>query len=197
MVGFIMVRKRRIWFPGAAYHITCRGNHRNDIFKDEEDFLVYLTILEAAKHEYPFVLIAYCLMTNHVHLLIKTKETDTGKIMKKINLSYAIYFNNKFNYVGHLFQGRYFAELIEDDAQMLSTSRYIHLNPIRAKMVSKPSDYEWSSYSMYIGEKVEKHIDSLIILNRFKDKSRKLYKEYVESSLIMDLMEEELDGLSG
>jgi hypothetical protein len=108
-----------------------------------------------------------------------------------------MYFNNKYKYVGHLFQGRYFAELIIDDAQMLSTSKYIHLNPIRAKMVKRPSDYEWSSYSMYIGEKIEKHIESYIILNRFKEHSRKLYKEYVESSLIMSLMEEDLNGLSG
>lgn len=192
-----MVRKPRIWFPGAAYHITCRGNHRNDIFKDQEDYLVYLTILEEAKHEYPFILIAYCLMTNHVHLQIKTKEIDTNKIMKKINQIYTMYFNNKYNYVGHLFQGRYFAELIIDDAQMLSTSRYIHLNPIRAKMVKRPEDYEWSSYSMYIGEKVEKHIESFIILSRFKGQCRRLYKEFVESSLIMSLMEEGLDGLSG
>lgn len=191
-----MARKPRIWFSGAAYHITCRGNHRNDIFKDQEDYLVYLTVLEDAKQEYPFTLIAYCLMTNHVHLQLKTKEIDLSKIMKKINQSYTRYFNNKYNYVGHLFQGRYFAELIIDDAQMLSTSRYIHLNPIRAKMVSRPSDYEWSSYSMYIGEKTEKHIESFIILSRFKEQSRKLYKEYVECSLLMNLVEENLNGLS-
>lgn len=192
-----MVRKQRIWFPGVSYHITCRGNYRNDIFKDEEDFLVYLTFVEEAKNEYSFMLITYCLMTNHVHLQIKTKETDTGKIMKKINQSYAIYFNNKYNYIGHLFQGRNFAELIENDEQMLSTSRYIHLNPVKAKMVTKPTDYEWSSYSMYIGEKNEKNIDSRITLYRFKEESRKLYKEYVESSIIMNLMEENLDGISG
>jgi hypothetical protein len=130
-------------------------------------------------------------MTNHVHLQIKTNEIGPSKIMKKINQSYTMYFNNKYNYVGHLFQGRYFAELIVDDAQMLSTSKYIHLNPIRAKVVSIPSDYEWSSYSMYIGEKIEKHIESQVILSRFKGQSRKLYKEYVESSLVMKLMEEE------
>ena len=102
-----MPRKNRIWYPGALYHIMCRGNHRNDIFRDDEDRQVYITKLREAKEYYDFNLFSYCLMTNHVHLQIETKDIELGILMKRINMTYAIYFNQKYNFVGHLFQGRY------------------------------------------------------------------------------------------
>lgn len=173
-----MGRKNRIWFPGALYHITCRGNRKADIFKDREDYLNYLKVVEETKAKYPFGLIAYCLMTNHIHLQIRTNEIDTSKIMKLINQNYAKYFNHKYDYVGHLFQGRYFAELITDDEQMMLTSKYIHLNPVRAMMVKNPSEYEWSSYNVYIGNRNEEIIETGRILYRFN--SRLLYREFVE-----------------
>jgi len=90
-------------------------------------------------------------MTNHVHILIATKEKQLGYFIGRVNSMYAKYFNDKYNYIGHLFQDRYFSELIEDDKQMLTTSQYIHLNPVRANMVNLPEDYEWSSFTT--GEK--------------------------------------------
>lgn len=96
---------------------------------------------------------------------------------------YAKYYNKKYNYIGHLFQDRYYSELIENDAQMLEASRYIHLNPVRAKMVEKPDIYQWSSYSMYIGNQKENFICINRILYYLKDKSRELYKKYVESAI--------------
>ncbi len=182
-----MARRPRIWYEGASYHITCRGNHQNDIFNDRSDYKVYLRILEKVKGELDFNLCAYCLMTNHVHLLIQTKESSISDIMKKINMLYVNYYNRKYNKVGRLFQGRYGAKLIGDHAYLLELSRYIHLNPVRANIVEKPEEYEWSSYSMYIGLMREKLIHSEDILDRFAaHKSRSIYKEFVEMGMRKD-----------
>jgi len=144
-----MPTPKLIWYEGAIYHITTRGNHRNDIFRDEEDFQVYLTVIEEGLIYYShlnYELITYCLMDNHVHLIIKTGKEPLTKIMRRINSIYTRYFNKKYNYIGHLFQAKYFAEVIEDDKQILETSRYVHLNPVKAKMVHIPEEYKWSDY---------------------------------------------------
>lgn len=172
-------------------NITARGNHRNDIFREEEDFQVYLTLIKEAIEYYEeskYEIICYCLMTNHVHLLIRTEEQPIGKIIGRINSMYAKYFNNKYNYIGHLFQDRFYSEIIEDDKQMLSASRYIHLNPVRANMVQKPEEYKWSSYAMFIGKEKKKLISSEKILSYFKEENRReLYKKFVESAIKIKL----------
>ena len=186
-VGEIMTTPKRVWYEDAAYHITVRGNHRNDIFRDDEDFQYYLTVIEEALlyyGKYNYQLICYCLMDNHVHLMIKTDDKPLANLISRISSIYTRYFNKKYNYIGHLFQDRYYSELIEDDKQMLETSRYVHLNPVKAKMVETPSEYRWSSYTMFIGKKVEKLINSDIVLKYFKyDNKHKLYKEFVESKI--------------
>ncbi|EQB88399.1 REP element-mobilizing transposase RayT [Clostridium punense] len=177
-----MGTKPRVWYPGAAYHVTARGNHKNDIFKDKQDFQVYLSIIEQAIEYYEnmYEVICYCLMTNHVHMLVETKEKQLGYFVGRVNSIYAKYFNSKYDYVGHLFQDRYFSSLIENCGQMLVTSQYIHLNPVRANMVNRPEDYEWSSYSMIIGLRKEKLIKCNKILSYFHEKnSRERYKEFV------------------
>ncbi len=179
-----MPKKKRIWYPGAIYHIMSRGNRRSDLFKDREDYEVYLTILKETMEKYPYIIYSYCLMTNHIHIQLETKDIEIWKIMRYINLSYSRYFNNKYNFIGHLFQGRYKAEIIENDAYNLQTSRYIHLNPVKASMVKRPIAYEWSSYSVYMGVKNSEIVTEEKILAYFKNNSRKLYKEYVESKLI-------------
>lgn len=193
-----MTRKRE-WYKGATYHVTVRGNRRNDIFRDKEDFEYYLNTIEEALLyyiHYNYKVICYCLMDNHVHLMIKTDIEVLGKLMGRISAAYTRYFNKKYNYIGHLFQDRYYSELIENDIQMLETSRYIHLNPVRAKMVKNPAEYIWSSYNMFIGNKKEKIIDSSFILNYFKYKDRaELYIKFVESEFeeFKKLQEDELD----
>jgi REP element-mobilizing transposase RayT len=181
-----MTRKRE-WYEGAAYHVTVRGNRRNDIFRDKEDFEYYLSITEEALLYYTqfnYKVICYCLMDNHVHLMIKTDKEPLGKLIGRISALYTRYFNKKYNYIGHLFQDRYFSELIKSDAQMIETSRYIHLNPVRANMVKKPEEYVWSSYSMFIGEKEEKLISSEKILSYFRKENKgELYKEFVERKI--------------
>jgi len=124
-----MTNKARVWYPNAAYHITTRGNRRNDIFRDEEDFQVYLTIIEGAMeyfHE-QYEIICYCLMDNHMHILLKTNEKHLKYFISRINSIYARFFNKKYNYIGHLYQQRYFSELIEDDK--LASSGKPHKDP--------------------------------------------------------------------
>lgn len=179
-----MAKKKRIWYPGAVYHITSRGNRRTDLFKDEEDYQVYLTILEHTMEKHPYTLYSYCLMTNHIHLQLDSEDSEIWNIMRNINLSYTKYFNNKYNFIGHLFQGRYKSELIENDPYNIQVSRYIHLNPVKAEMVEKPLEYKWSSYDIYMGLRESKLVDEEKILAYFKDSRRELYKNYVESKLI-------------
>ncbi|ETI89116.1 MAG: hypothetical protein Q607_CBUC00182G0096 [Clostridium butyricum DORA_1] len=178
-----MGRKKLEWYPGAMYHVTARGNRRNDIFKEEIDFEFYLNCMEEALNYYKdcYRIISYCLMTNHVHIQIEAKEKPINFYIGRINNFYAKNFNKKYNFIGHLFQSRYNAEIIEKDEYVLEVSRYIHLNPVRANIINKPEDYKWSSYCMYIGNKKEEFICSNIILSYFKDNNRELYKEYVES----------------
>jgi REP element-mobilizing transposase RayT len=187
------IRKLRIWYPDAVYHITSRGNRRNDIFRDREDYQVYINILKEALEflKYKYEIICYCLMTNHVYLQVKTKDKHIKYLMMRVNRFYAKYFNNKYNYVGHLFQARYGSELIEKDRYALEVSRYIHLNPVRANMVKKPEEYEWSSYNMYIGNKKEKLISSENILSYFKkENKRELYRKFVEIGVKINLDDE-------
>ncbi len=192
-----MPKKKRIWYPGAVYHIMSHGNRRSDIFKDEEDYKVYLAILKQAMEKYTYILYAYCLMMNHIHMQIETKDVEIWNIMRYINLAYTKYFNNKYNFTGHLFQGRYRAELIEDDSYNLQTSRYIHLNPVKAAIVDAPIEYKWSSYSVYMGNKKSEIVTDENILAYFKDSSRQLYKNYVESKFINQEIDREIEKKMG
>ena len=156
-----MTSEKRSWYEGATYHITARGHHRNDIFRDEEDFKIYLIILEEELlyfNNYNYEIIAYCLMDNHVHLLLKTGVEPPWRFIARVHSIYARYFNKKYNYVGALFQGRYSADIIEDDTYMLETSRYIHLNLVKARMVEmkivinlSPSDVKKSGSHFDLG----------------------------------------------
>ncbi|GAB6173098.1 transposase [Paradesulfitobacterium aromaticivorans] len=179
-----MPRKARIWYPGAVYHIMCRGNHRHDIFRDDEDRQVYLTLLRQTKEEHPFFLHAYCLMTNHVHLHIETVETSISLIMKRVNMLYAQYFNNKYNFVGHLFQDRFRSEEVESDGYHLHISKYIHLNPVRAAIVESPAHYPWSSYRIYLGQKQDSFITTDKVLGYFNEPRIQHYQKYVEGDIV-------------
>lgn len=180
-----MPKKKRIWYPGAKYHIMSRGNQKQDLFRNQIDYQYYLDILELVKSDYPFSLSSYCLMKNHVHLQIKTKGIEIWKIMKQINLYYAKYFNKKYNLVGHVFQGRYRSKLIVDACYDIGLSRYIHLNPVVAKIVSKPENYKWSSYNIYIRGKKSSLVDTNNIFSYYKlEDSVFRYKKYCESKII-------------
>lgn len=148
-----MARPLRIEYPGAFYHITSRGNEQKDIFKNEQDFGKFLAYLESAVQRYGAVIHAYCLMSNHYHILMETPMGNLSQIMRHINGAYTTYFNTKRQRAGHLFQGRYKAILVDADEYAEELSRYIHLNPVRAGVVTKPEEYDRSSYQCYIGKK--------------------------------------------
>lgn len=129
-----------------------RGNEQKEIFKSHRDREKFLEYLASANERYGAVIQAYCLMSNHYHLLLKTPEGNLPEIMRHINGAYTTYFNVKRKRSGHLFQGRYKAILVEADSYAAELSRYIHLNPIRVGLAEKPEDYPWSSYRSYIGQ---------------------------------------------
>ena len=178
-----MARKPRIEFEGAFYHVITRGNQRQRVFKDRDDYERYLKILGNYKIQYDYVLYAYVLMSNHIHLLIETKEKPLSKILQGINQSYTIYFNKRYGMVGHLFQGRYKAILCEKDAYLLSLVKYIHLNPIRARVVKSFDEYPWSSHRCYVGRVRNGGIvDTEQVLKMFSEdrgRARRLYRDYM------------------
>ena len=177
-----MARKPRIWFPGAIYHVMCRGHRGQAIFVDDEDRRVYLDRLLRAVNDHGCSILSYCLMTNHVHLQVETSDVELWKMMKQVNMMYAIFFNKRYDYVGPLFQGRYRADLIKSLARKLDVSRYIHLNPVVARMVKSPLDYPWSSYPVYMGLSDDPLVSPERLLE-YPQQQRVFYREYVEEDL--------------
>ncbi len=178
-----MSRASRKWYPDSIMHITVRGNRKYSIFRDYSDYVNYMYILRDSLDNYKneFEIISYVLMTNHIHLQIQTKQIHIGIFMQRLNGFYAKYFNNKYNYVGHLFQERYLSKIIDSRSYMIELSRYIHLNPVRARLVENPEDYLWSSYNVYMGKRKDNIIHDEKILSLFEDeKAREHYKRYVE-----------------
>lgn len=164
-----MPRKLRTWIPNSFYHITCRGNRRGVLFKDDGDFYAFYHILQEVHKKTPFELATYCLMTNHFHLQLRSTQHSISKIMLLINKRYATYYNTKNNFTGHVFEQRYFSEPINDRSGMLGISRYIHLNPVEAEMVLMAEDYPWSSYSYYKNsqERTPAYMNIDIVLDLF------------------------------
>jgi putative transposase len=146
-----MGRPLRIQFPGAIYHVTCRGNNKQDIFFREEDAELFLEIVAQTVQKYGIVIHAYCLMINHYHFLIETPQGNISEPMRYINQRYSQLFNKRYQRVGHVFQARYKSKLIEKDAHLLEVIRYIVNNPVRAGLVKATSDYTWSSYRQTAG----------------------------------------------
>lgn len=154
-----MARPYRIQSDNCFYHITSRGNNRKKIYLSEYDYRKFLGYLLEAKEKYKFYLYSYCLMANHYHLLAETTQANISRIMHYINGSYTTYHNTKRHRCGHLFQGRYKSIVVDKDSYFLELSRYIHLNPVRAKIVLTPEQYKWSSYNAYLTNNGDRYID--------------------------------------
>ncbi len=144
-----MSRPLRIEFPRALYHIISRGNNRGDIVLDDADREKRLEWLARVAEQYNWKVHAFCLMTNHEHLFVQTMEPNLSAGMKMLNGAYTQYFNVRHKCCGPLFQGRFKSFLVESEGYHLTLSAYIHLNPVRAKMVADPADYRWSSFAGY------------------------------------------------
>jgi len=168
-------RQKRKLGLSKIYHIIARGNEKKDIFLDDEDKNKFIQIIINKKKKNEYILYAYCLMSNHLHLLLKEQEDNISRAMRRINTAYAYYFNKKYNRVGHVFQNRFRSEPVENDHYLISLIRYIHNNPVKAKIVNQPHQYEWSSYSLYLKE--QKYIiDKEEILSLFSpDKSKAIH----------------------
>jgi len=141
-----MTRPLRIEFEGAVYHLTSRGNARQDIFLDETDREAFLEVLAYVIERYGWVCHAFCIMGNHYHLLIETPTANLSRGMQLLNGMYTQAFNRCHERVGHVLQGRFKSILVEKDSHLLELARYVVLNPVRAKMVRHPRQYRWSSY---------------------------------------------------
>ena len=146
-----MARPLRIEFPGAIYHVTARGNAREAIFRDDADRDLFLDALGEVVTRFGWLCHAYCLMDNHYHLLIETSQGNLSPGMRQLNGVYTQRVNRRHARVGHVFQGRFKAILVERDSYLLELARYIVLNPVRAKVVKNPDRYPWSSYPATVG----------------------------------------------
>ena len=146
-----MSRPVRIEFPNALYHVTARGDRREDIFEDDVDRQAFLDILAQVVEQFNWLCYAWCLMDNHYHLLIQTPDANLSKGMRQLNGVYTQSSNRRHARVGHLFQGRFKSILVDSDAYLLELARYVVLNPVRAGMVRKPDKWVWSSYRASMG----------------------------------------------
>ena len=146
-----MARPLRVEFPGAVYHVTSRGNARQSIFIDDGNRGGFLDVLSIVVERFKWLCHAYCLMENHYHLLIETPNGNLSKGMRELNGVYTQWFNQRDRRVGHLFQGRYKAIIVEKHNHLLSLCRYVVLNPLRVGLIKKPEQWRWSSYRATIG----------------------------------------------
>lgn len=146
-----MARPLRIEFPGAIYHLTSRGDRREPIFEDDEDRNLFLSLVGHAMSRYDAAVLAYCLMDNHYHLVVQTRQGNLSRLMQRLNGAYTQAYNRRHNKVGHLFQGRYKAILVDQDTYLLEVCRYVELNPVRARLIRNPANWRWSSYRAHAG----------------------------------------------
>jgi len=178
-----MTRPLRLSFEGAVYHITARGNRKEKIFYSDNDKGIFLGKMIEAFEKYSFICYAYCLMGNHYHLFIKTPLANVADGIHYLNASYANYFKAKYKIVGPIFQGRYKSILVDEDSYSLNLSVYVHLNPLRARLVKNVSKYRWSSLLDYIEVREPMEwLDTAFILSQLDndlEEAKKNYKRFV------------------
>ena len=174
-----MSRPLRIEYAGALYHVTSRGDRQERIYEDDEDRRAFLTVLGDVVERFGWVCYAYCLMGNHYHLVIETPKGNLSKGMRQLNGVFTQVSNRRHGKVGHVFQGRYKAILIDKDAYWLEVSRYVVLNPVRAGMVKEAGRWKWSSYNATVGvERVAGWLAVDRLLAQFNDKRGVAMRQY-------------------
>jgi REP element-mobilizing transposase RayT len=175
-----MSRPLRLEFPDALYHITSRGDRREDIYEDAVDREAYLKILASVITQFNWVCYAYCLMGNHYHLLIQTPDGNLSKGMRQLNGVYTQFYNRQHRKTGHLYQGRYKAILVDQDSYLLELSRYIVLNPVKAGIVQRVAQWPWSSYPAMVGDcESPEWLTSDFVLSQFAKQRKVAIKRYI------------------
>ena len=177
-----MPRQKRVLSPTQVYHVMVRGNSGRDIFLDNDDRQRLLRIIINKKRENQFILYAYCLMDNHFHLVLKECDDNISHIMKRINTTYVVYFNKKYQINGHLFQNRFKSEIVENDAYLLALVRYVHNNPLKAGLVDTLENYQWSSFLYYIRPNTKKIVNTIDILKFFSEDPSQALHQFIEFS---------------
>jgi len=194
-----MARPLRIEFPGAVYHVTSRGNRRKKIFRSDNDRIAFLSTLKDVVSDYNWICHAYCLMDNHYHLLIETPDGNLSKGMRSLNGVYTQTFNKAHDTVGHIFQGRYKAFLIERDEYLLEVARYTVNNPVRANIISSPHLYKWSSYRATVGLSIKPDFLStdwvLGMFSKNNKTAQNQYKVFVKEGIGSDSPFEDISGV--
>ncbi len=182
-----MSRPLRLEFKNALYHITSRGDRREDIYEDDIDRELFIKIFSSVIEQFNWVCFSYCLMDNHYHLLIQTPDSNLSKGMRQLNGVFTQAYNRRHHKTGHLFQGRYKSILVDEDAYLLELSRYIVLNPVKAHRVKQAEDWKWSSYQAMTGDcSAPDWLSNEFLLSQFS-KQRKTairkYKDFVEEGI--------------
>lgn len=184
-----MPRPLRPAIINGVYHITARGNNGESIFVDDYDRYAYLALLARARLKMVRIF-AYGLMTNHLHLVLQTLAANISSIMHALQGKYAYSFNRRYQRRGHLFASRFYSKVIEDESQLLETTRYIHLNPVQAGIVRAPEDYPWTSYRYYVQPGISQTIVDpgpvLELISRNPARSSAAYERFVKDRLTKD-----------
>lgn len=180
-----MARLPRVHYPGAVYHVMLRGNDGQDIFFADCDRSRFFFLCQQAHERYGCRFHAYCLMSNHSHLVVQVLQESLAKIMQNIAFRYAQYVNRCYQRTGHLFQGRYKANLVSKESYLLQVVRYVHLNPVRAGLVDEPGDYRWSSHNDYVTGRCPPWLCrtwTLSLLSEKEPAALKLYRQLINDS---------------
>lgn len=173
-----MPRQARTKSQTGIYHIMLRGINKQDIFQEDKDRLKFLNTLERYKQVSRYQLYGYCLMTNHIHLLLKEDVEPVSDAVKRISSCYVYWYNQKYNRTGHLFQERFKSEAVNDESYLLTVLRYIHQNPLKAGLCKELSEYKWSSYNDYLGK--SELTDTVFIRRMFSESVEQALKAYSE-----------------
>jgi REP-associated tyrosine transposase len=173
-----LARPLRVELKGAVYHVIARGNERRAIFRDDRDREVYLERLAQCRSRFQFRVLGYCLMNNHVHLALERGPIALSRTMLALQSFYVQRFNFRHRRVGHLFQGRYKAFLVQDERYLFALLRYIHLNPVRARLVDRPEAYRWSSDRFYRAGKGLPWLDVNVALGKLAKKREEAVSVY-------------------
>ena len=186
-----MARPPRVLGPGLLYHVIARGNHRETVFLDHPDYATYLRRLAVYRARYAVTLHAYCLMPNHVHLVLGTAAAPLDRFMQSLQQSYTQRFNRRYAQVGHVFQGRYKALRCQTDEYLVTLVRYVHQNPVRAGLAARAEDYPYSGHRVYLASAATELVDPAFVLGLTGGTSG--YRRLVGGDLV-DLQPETADG---